>query len=708
MANPSSIETFLKQIETTLASIRLELANPNISPPVVAPPVVAPPVVITPPPTPPPVVSPPPATSAMKIPLLGGQAQGQQWLNTQVGWMSAPTRQRETVAPQIPWRLTSARCDSAKPPAVWVGNRYDSMSLLYFKKPAIVLKNGKPTQKHFSHNAGIDPQSGIDRMNKFPLRGGQQGSACISPYVTYRGHASGGTPDAPKGPLFFWAGGMQIGYLNTDGTSQVVAGRIPIDTLALYDEDHPENYWKWVGNFPDDKPVGIYDLTGFRAERKYFYCSDFTKNCAWEVERPDTKDAATWIWRKISGFVKPMYIQDTFDASTNTGRVFVTDEKGLWEIDRTMLTATLTLPLPGAMFVRVTGKETLVVADKFSKFVEYDPAAKTTRLIKNGTSGALPIIIGDVSPAAPHDYFLPQDTIVWSPGAGATPDGSNNGFFCMDLNGVVRTTPIFPQAGGNMPHGPSINVLDMYGHYPWALAFHPELSLIASTGFGSGGVNLIRPIHADDKNAWQGGVGYYAEWQIQNASVGDAMAGGTAAGWPWGVSPSLTTVWGTRFEGYIAPTANELVAMGKPRFIEYMRAGEFDGVPRPEFGDIQIESLWWWANACSYPVVVAGTMPVFTAPLDKVLPVVSAIRVSRSGNSITIKWTTDKPSYGFVNLGQSSGVYYRAKKETVTVYGLEHSVTFDFCLSGRAVHFVIGAQSSSGYLFTTIDQLFIG
>ena len=173
-------------------------------------------------------------------------------------------------------------------------------------------------------------------------------------------------------------------------------------------------------------------------------------------------------------------------------------------------------------------------------------------------------------------------------------------------------------------------------------------------------------------------------------------------------------MWGPKFEGYIGPTANELVAMGKARFTEYMRGGEFDGVTRPEFGDLQIESLWWWANACSYPVIVAGAMPVFTAPVDKVPPVVSAIVVTRVGNNLTIRWTTDKPSYGFVNLGQAVGVYYRAKKEpgtasgtaAGTAYGLEHAVTFDFCLPGRSGHFVIGAQSVSGFLVTTADQLF--
>ena len=688
MTNKAIIETLLTQIETNISGIRMELARPDIG--------------IPPPPPPPPIPTP-----TMRIPLVGGQAQGQQWLNTQVGWMTAPTKQRETVGPQLPWRLTSKRCDPAKTPEVWMDNRYDQMSLLYFRKPEIVLKNGKPTQKHLSHHAGADPQPGIDNMNKLPLRGGQQGSACISPYVTYRGHASGGTTDVPKGPLFFWAGGMQIGYLNADGTSQVVAGRVPVDPLALYDEDHPETYWKWVGRFPDGTPVGMYDLTGFRAERKYFYCSDYTKNCVWEIERPDTKDPTTWIWRKIPGFVKPMYLQDTFDAVAKTGRVFVTDETGLLEINRTTRTAALVLSMPGAMFVRATSKETLVVADKLRKFVEYDPVAKTDRLIKQATADSH-IIIGDISPAAPHDYFLPQDTIVWSTGTSVTPDGNNNGFFVMDLNGVVRTTKLFNQSGGNMPHGHGTNVLDMYGHYPWALTFHTELSLIACTGFAGGGVNLLRPVHADDKNAWQDGVGYYSGWQTPSAGVGDAMLGGTSNGWPWGVSPSLTTVWGPKFEGYIGPTANELVAMGIGRFTEYMRAGEFDGVPRPEFGDLQIESLWWWVNACSYPVVVAGTMPVFIAPADKRPPVVSAIATSRSGNNLTIKWITDKPSYGFVNLGQASGIYYRAKKEPGTVYGLEHSVTFDFCLPGRAGHFVIGAQSVSGFLATTDNQIFTG
>ena len=657
----------------------------------------------------PPIVPPPPSNDLVTIPLFGNSFITQQWNSSAVGFAKVgKAKHRKAIATgPIPWKLTKTRAVPGVKTKLWSDARYDFSSILYFGIPEVRLRNGKPVHAHIQHNTGIDPIGGITGAGKQALRGGALGNAVISPYVTIRGHASGGTPEAPQGPLaMFWVA-ASVGYLNADGTSQIVAGRVPVDDMALFDEAAPDTYWKWVGKFPPNElPSHIVDGTFYDKDRAYFFLSDIKQGCIWKIDRGETaeirKDPNNWTWTKFTtGLTKPSGIQDTKD-----GRLFVVDAVGLKEINITTGLATTVMPMTDSMFLRATSAGKLVVGDLLLRFVEYDPIAARSRVIHPGNDrGRFQWLTGDISPPAPHDYFVPEDTIMFVTGTGVGADGNNNNVYSLTLDGARSgfNGKVFDGQNGYMAHGLTASVIDPYGHYPWLWAFHPELSLVFSGGFGSSGITVLRPAQADDKEVWS----YDA---VSGGGAPNIIKAGSSGNFPFGVRPSMTNMWGHRWETAMGPTAQELVAMGKTRFAEYMRNGEWDGVKRPEFGELQIETLWYWVNACNYPGVANGApMPTFTPPADKVAPVISSMLATRLDDStVRITWTTNKPSIGFVELGQTSGVRYRAQIEDSNDYGLTHSATFKHCKAGRQIYFNIGAQSQAGYQAVSPAQFFSG
>lgn len=663
-------------------------------------------VVANPPPPPPP----PPNPELITVAVVGSAASEQQWNSSAVGFTKVPpTRHRPSaVTPPIPWRLTTNRAVPGVKTKLWSDSRFDFASLLYFPIPTTAIKNGKPKRAFIYHNFGADPLGGLTSVINKPLRGGAQGSAVISPYITIRCHKSGGTPDAPVGPLaFFWVAD-KVGYINAYGTSKLIAGRIPKDDMALFDEDNPDDYFHWVGNFNaiDGYPSHIVEGTLYDHSREYFFLTDYKQNCVWKIDRGDTPESrrtpSTWVWTKhATGLNKPVGIQDLPD-----GKLFLVDDDGLKQVDIVTGAVTLKMSLPKSMFLRATSTGKLVAGNLTYKFVEYDPVTGTNRVIHPGR-GVVQTqwMFGDISPPAPHDYFVPADTIIFGSATGVTTDGNNNGIMSLSLDGVLtgdKVTKVFDSQGGSLPHGLITEVTDPYGHYPWLWSFHPELSIAFCAGFGSSGVSMLRPTHADDRSAYDYG-------SLHASGAGLIMRSGAPDGWPLGINPSLTGTWSVRWETYCGLTAHELVSMGKSAFADYMRSAAFDGVARPELGQLQIDGLWYWVNVCNLHGLTAGLpIPKVVPPANKTPPVISPIiiAVRLPDDVVQFSWTTNVPSIGFVAAGQSAGKYYRYRKEIAAGhYQFVHSAKLENCKPDRPMHFIVGAQSAEGYLATSANQI---
>jgi hypothetical protein len=198
--------------------------------------------------------------------------------------------------------------------------------------------------------------------------------------------------------------------------------------------------------------------------------------------------------------------------------------------------------------------------------------------------------------------------------------------------------------------------------------------------------------------------------------------------WPWHMRPSF---WSLRSElgaGHLGifPGANSFDEMHATYPTDaalgaYIQGGMGGGTPRPEITGNDLRDLIFYIRrntgaGSTYPTVVhagadhpdTGNYPIITS--------ISAIR--NSATSITVNWTTNKPTIGFAACGSTAqqskaspypcfspienfAVPYRVNPGG----GLIHSATIDHCPSGvTPLHYTVCARDMAGNAVYTSDQ----
>ena len=641
----------------------------------------------------------PPPDLRVSVPISGQRYAHNNYGTRKMGWFKWGKQNRiPKPQPVLPWRLPTVPQPAGEQRLLWRDTRWAPRSELYISTPYIGMVNGSPQQMHMIHNAGNNMADAVARVNSLPITGGVYGSAVISPYVTGIGHGvSEGTPDAPKGPAAVLWFGQTILFLYWDGTSVAFAGKIPKDPIAPFDKAKPDDWYQWVGVFPDGYPKGIGEGTDYEFDRKIIFLSDWVLGCVWKVHRV-TKDPATWTWTKFTtGLLNPTAIRPLKD-----GRLFIVDERGLYEINKDTGAATQVMAGLLMMFLRVNSKQKLIVGDRARKFVEVDPDTKAVRVIHPGFGRELSLwLSGDI---CRHDYFAPIDTIYFVTGTGTGLPAANTMLYRLDPDGTVNQGGSFPSSGGKMPHGLMSAIHDGEAdHYPWTCIIDPVLPIMYTAGYGSSGIAACYPRAAEMKNFYNDAI-YTAGDIYGMLTTGSARTGSTLA-WPMGIRPSFTASWTPDMQSFFQPCADELALLTDEEFTAYFQGDKIDGVKRPELGELQISYLRWWVDLCS-PQRIYNNIPprVPVLPADRVAPVISGIRTINVDGTLSIIFSTDKPAVCFALLGQLPGKYARSRVESdAGIFTTVHEVLFENCDAGRGWNFQIGAQSKSGYLRKTND-----
>ena len=378
--------------------------------------------------------------------------------------------------------------------------------------------------------------------------------------------------------------------------------------------------------------------------------------------------------------------------------------KGLVVIDPNKAVRHLNIGLPyldTPMCVRPTSDGKIIIADQVSHHIyEIDPVTNASRLVAAPGPQEADTLPGQFIPTK-----IPQN-----PG---TP-GRNWSWFDVDTKGTCgRKDDIFYVAyigGGNnlavrIPRWntsktparaihPTSKAMCTVGaaeythehaHYPWAVAISPHEARAAFYGTGGDGMVMIRGRVTSDPPANCDVIAYNLGRNV--------FRWGTIEGFPFGIRPSFTAMYGPYGHSKLGlKTFDELAAMDDASLAKYIQAGLGGTAARPEIVGYPLACLMYFIR-CNSIERLARVIPIPVKPADKTFPVISDIFAEPFADGMArVSWTTNEPTLGYVAFGKNTN--YHRWSEPEEVFSLTHQVTLKHLSS--SVQFSIRAADTAG------------
>jgi hypothetical protein len=224
--------------------------------------------------------------------------------------------------------------------------------------------------------------------------------------------------------------------------------------------------------------------------------------------------------------------------------------------------------------------------------------------------------------------------------------------------------------GGPLTDGQAQFVADPGSHYPWTVAISKTEGRFICAGFGTTGIMSWRTLQPTDPPY---------NVSLNNYSNGRTIwLTGTVGGFPWGSRPAFSAIGGDRGVSHLGviPSFDDLMTRypDDASLGNYLQSGMGGSVPRPEITGNDLRDLIYFVRRNS---LQGGSLsPVAPGPgsSDVTAPVISNVLVSHtSSTSVTISWSTDKPTLGFVAAG--STIHYNWWSNLENTFSTTHSVS---------------------------------
>jgi hypothetical protein len=287
-----------------------------------------------------------------------------------------------------------------------------------------------------------------------------------------------------------------------------------------------------------------------------------------------------------------------------------------------------------------------------------------------------------------------------------------------------------------------VQINNGFGAYSWSIAFSRTHGRMIGGSIGSPNALSARIAFSSDP-APNLNIGLYAgtgQWQWLAGTCANVFhfsgADGYLLSFPWNSRPSFWCLMGpvgtaslgsfpgkNTFDDLVAafPTdGNFNLNPGDPAnagtLVDYIQRGLGGSVPRPEFTGNNARDLCYWirrtATSGAYPIpVTPGPTNTDTTP-----PVITITSVTHSGNTLTITWNTDKPTYGVACAGSaaqqgynygcpynvfafepySSSTGYKTTGHTATITGLP---------AVSPIHYAVQVKDIAGNTSYTVDAI---
>jgi hypothetical protein len=375
------------------------------------------------------------------------------------------------------------------------------------------------------------------------------------------------------------------------------------------------------------------------------------------------------------------------------------------------------LVAPG--FLRWTSARHLVLSEMWSGIIrDIDLMASTARRVGMQDNQ---FILGNIPPGAWQTLACdrmgvlgPVDDIIM---ANFLIDASHY-TWRLSLDGTVSQQG-FSDFGQLPTTGQSCQLLQGSGHYPWAFEFSLEEGRAISSGTAQAPPAFLRIMEAADIP-----VNIQTDVNIKSAHWYNGSfiwQSGSVAAFPWGVRPAFSCLWGWQGNGHIlgyswddlmvnGPLGHFASAtpgdIGDQNLAAYIQSGMGGGTPRPEITGNDMRDLIYFIRRSTMAgsglggatlVVPGADNPDVTPPI-----ITSLSAVRKSSTSITVSWTTDKPTIGLAMAGSPTQVGkpwpFNVPSPIEAGYGTSHSATITGIASGvTPVSYVAIAKDMAGY-----------
>jgi hypothetical protein len=345
-------------------------------------------------------------------------------------------------------------------------------------------------------------------------------------------------------------------------------------------------------------------------------------------------------------------------------------------------------------------------------------------------------------------------------------DGTSENYFRISLDG----TQFFADGGGTpfgQCSGSPFSVNDGWAHYPWAIAISKFESRFLATGFANNGVCCVRAMQPGDvypdlpspdgpffdSSAFMSGQYVFATGTVSGRGTDANIwpgnqyhpVPGVSNVFPFNSRPSFWGIRGNAGCGHLGvfsvngQDANSFDALaaafpstspgdaGDQALAAYIQSGFGGSVPRPEISGNDMRDLIYFIR---YNTMVGsigtGTpqrLPVQPAPDHPDTgnyPTITSISATRiDATTITVNWTTDKPTIGFAAAGGQSQVGLPSEvlypvwspienfptPSSNSTYQTRHSATISNCPAGLLLHYTAVAKDLAGNSVYASDQV---
>jgi hypothetical protein len=613
-------------------------------------------------------------TGASKVPSPGQRMLSGQMDAGRVDWLAPPQRYAHpNIAPYV---LKTVPSQNGVAPTEWVVEKpWGAGSQNYGDIARWRRIDGQVQVERFKsvNGAGgflLDPV--ILGKPHLPTYGGIAGLTSTTSYGTVRGHPSGG-----HGPQWIELDGYGRfwGY-NRNGSVVGMAGyRMPMDNYEIPDETL--STWRTVGSFPDGPLKHPHDFSYDFVDRKYVYVADTANNRLVRISRHaavvtgQPEDFSKWVLRAWgAAFKRPTSVDATQD-----GKLYVVDGDGLWSVDRNTGAKTQLMAHTNLFWVRCTSTGQVCVVDRMSTVSRVNPqTGQVVTLASINVHAEWPVLSPDLG-----GHIGPRDALYLINGAHAS--------YRIDQDATVHGPMYFKGGYGSANIGDLKYCLEAF-HYAWNCEIHPEEPYVFARSFNMLLPALFRPKLPAET--------YLSTYDANLVTTGRTfMRRGTIEEFPWGARPSLSAMYTDHgYSGVGVKLFDELQALPLAERIAYVKGGMGGSVPRPELvGDHLRGVLYWiWRNSSQF---IAGVPMDIPAPnADRGSPLISDVRVTRSGTQLTWTWRTDRPTLCYVRFGDRVPMYrFTAVENDFTT---THTAVAKYV--DGAVHYQICALGQNGVI----------
>ena len=332
-------------------------------------------------------------------------------------------------------------------------------------------------------------------------------------------------------------------------------------------------------------------------------------------------------------------------------------------------------PAPVSFSSAVIPYPTVVRIDSSGNLVLGEPVSMVVRYVNLGTQSVSRIYAVRPTGAFNHSWIWfdvdtvgtigPKDDILLAVSVGF-PGNTILRRLSIDGTTVVNVG----SDGGPLTDGQAQFTADPGSHYPWGIAISRTEGRFVSAGFGTTGIMSWRIMQPTDPP--------YTISPNNYSNGRTIWLTGTVGGFPWGSRPAFSAIGGDRGVSHLGviPSFDDLMTRypDDASLGNYIQSGMGGSVPRPEITGNDLRDLIYFVRRNS---IQGGSLsPVAPGPgsSDVTAPVISNVLVSHtSSTSVTISWSTDKPTLGFVAAG--STIHYNWWSNIENTFSTTHSVS---------------------------------